>query len=109
MRTEDRANLEMRCLFRFENIAICDAIHAVLIENEKFLLGITKYNVFYKGQLRYLQNKYRAWIGFCPIHAGTNVRIAITLRLKWQRFGNGWFNIAETFIYTVLDVSSKTV
>ena len=45
---------------------------------EKLLLGITKYNVFYEfleGQLRYLQNKYRAWIGFWPIYAGTNVRI----------------------------------
>ena len=42
MRTENRVNLEMRCLFCFENITICDAIHAVLIENEKFRLGITK-------------------------------------------------------------------
>ena len=48
MRTENRANLKMRRLFCFENTSICDAIHAVLIENEKFLLGITKYNVFYE-------------------------------------------------------------
>ena len=27
---------------------MCDAVHAVLMENEKFLLGITKYNVFYE-------------------------------------------------------------
>ena len=48
MRTHNRANLEMRRLFCFENITMCDAIHAVLIENEKFLPGITKYNVFYE-------------------------------------------------------------
>ena len=48
MRTEDRANLEMRCLLCFANITICDAIHAVLIENEKFPLGMTKYNDFYE-------------------------------------------------------------
>ena len=35
MRTENRADLEMRCIFCFENTAICDAIHAVLIENGK--------------------------------------------------------------------------
>ena len=45
MRAENRANLEMRC---FENITICDAIQAVLIENEKFPLGITKCNVLYE-------------------------------------------------------------
>ena len=67
MRTENRANLDMRCLLCFEDNTICDTIHAVLIENEKFILGITKYNVFYEflqSQLRYLHNKYRAWIGF---------------------------------------------
>ena len=31
MRTENRANLEMRRLFCYENIAIYDAIHAVFI------------------------------------------------------------------------------
>ena len=63
MRTENRANLEMRCLFCFEDITICDSIYAALIENEKFLQGISKCNVFYEflyGRLRYLQNKYRA-------------------------------------------------
>ena len=34
MRTDNRASLEMRCLFSFEKITICDTIHAVLIENE---------------------------------------------------------------------------
>ena len=48
MHTEKRTNMEMRRLFYFENITICDAINAVLIENEKFILGITKYNVFYE-------------------------------------------------------------
>ena len=33
MRNENRANLEMRYLFYFENITTCEAIHAVLIEN----------------------------------------------------------------------------
>ena len=45
MRTENHANMEMRCLICFENITICEA---VLIENEKFLLGKTKYNAFYE-------------------------------------------------------------
>ena len=48
MRTDHRVNLEMRCLFCFENITICDVIRAVLIENENFLPGIPKYKVFYE-------------------------------------------------------------